>query len=49
MEGGDDLDFIIGQNLSPGVPNPLVFHGDMWPTNVSKYSYNQLLYISIII
>ena len=36
--GGDELDFTIGQELSTGVPNPLIFHGNMWPTNVSKHT-----------
>ena len=34
--GGDDLVFEIGEELSPGVPNPLVFHGQQWPENVMQ-------------
>ena len=30
----DDMDFILGQNLSNQVPNPLVFTGSQWMVSI---------------
>ena len=32
--GGDMREFVIGENLDDGVPNPLLFTGERWPVRI---------------